>query len=125
MTNVVTMELQHDDDLGHSPRLPVDAAARKRVPLCTGLLDYFPDALAAVAAVSFAGNEQHNPGQPLHWARGKSMDQADCVVRHLMERGSMDIDGHAHLAKAAWRVLAALQLEIEEREGLPPSRGSK
>ena len=29
--------------------LPTDAKQRKAVPLCTGVLDYFPDALAAVA----------------------------------------------------------------------------
>ena len=36
-------------------------------------------ALAEVARVSKAGNDQHNPGQPLHWARDKSADHADCV----------------------------------------------
>lgn len=93
--------------------LPSDAAARKSIPMCTGLLDYFPDALSAVAACSKAGNDQHNPGQPLHWARGKSTDQADCIVRHLMERGKIDTDGVRHSAKVAWRSLALLQLEIE------------
>ncbi len=49
--------------------LPVDAKARKNIPMVTGCLDYFPNALAAVAEVSRAGNDQHNPGEPLHWAR--------------------------------------------------------
>jgi len=45
--------------------LPSDPTARKALPICTGVLDYFPDALAAVAACSLEGNNQHNPGQPL------------------------------------------------------------
>lgn len=93
--------------------LPTDAQQRKSLPLCTGVLDYFPDALAAVAEVSRIGNEQHNPGQPLHWARGKSTDHADCLLRHLVERGTIDTDGGRHSAKAAWRALALLQEEIE------------
>lgn len=44
--------------------LPTDPKARKALPITTGVLDYFPDALAAVAACSKAGNDQHNPGQP-------------------------------------------------------------
>jgi hypothetical protein len=107
------------------PRLPIDPAARKALPVCTGVLDYFPDALLAVAAVSQKGNDQHNPGQPLHWARGKSMDNADTIIRHLMERGTLDIDGMRHTAKAAWRILALLQLEIEADAKLPLSRGSR
>ena len=87
--------------------------ARKALPICTGVLDYFPDAIAAVAHCSKVGNDQHNAGEPLHWARGKSTDQEDCLVRHLMERGTMDTDGVRHSAKVAWRALAMLQLEIE------------
>lgn len=96
-----------------SQHLPKDASARKAMPICTGVLDYFPDALAAVAEVSRIGNEQHNPGQPLHWERGKSTDQEDCLLRHLIDRGKIDTDGMRHSAKVAWRALAILQLEIE------------
>ena len=93
--------------------LPEDKDLRKATPLCTGVLDYFPDALAAVAQVSKIGNDQHNPGEPLHWARGKSNDQEDCLLRHLVDRGTFDVDGARHSAKVAWRALAMLQLEIE------------
>lgn len=96
--------------------LPTDAKLRKQIPIVTGVLDYFPDAIAAVAMVSVAGNEQHNPGQPLHWDRSKSMDQADCIGRHLMGRGKYDNDGQRHSAKLAWRALALLQLEIEAED---------
>jgi len=94
--------------------LPTDAKARKLIPMCTGVLDYFPDALAAVAEVSRIGNEQHNPGQPLHWAKEKSTDHADTLIRHLVERGTLDTDGGRHSAKVAWRALALLQTEIED-----------
>jgi len=99
--------------------LPQDAKARKDIPIARGVLDYFPLALAAVAELSRIGNEQHNPGQPLHWARGKSTDHADCIVRHLIERGSTDADGVRHSTKVAWRALALLQTEIEEANNKP------
>lgn len=93
--------------------LPADARARKNVPLYRGLLLYFPDACAAVAELSRIGNEQHNPGQPMHWAREKSTDHGDCIVRHQCEIGTVDTDGVRHATKVAWRALAQLQLELE------------
>lgn len=96
--------------------LPTDAKERKDTPIATGVLDYFPLALAEVARVSKAGNDQHNPGQPLHWAKGKSTDHADSLVRHLLERGTIDSDGMRHTAKVAWRALALLQTELENEE---------
>lgn len=93
--------------------LPRTSEARKAVPIATGVLDYFPDALAAVAQCSHVGNEQHNPGQPLHWDRAKSADEADALIRHFLERGTIDADGVRHSAKVAWRALALLQKEIE------------
>jgi len=104
--------------------LPTDKQERKDTPIASGVLDYFSAAIAEVARVSKAGNDQHNPGQPLHWSRGKSMDHADCVARHLMERGTVDEDGMRHSAKMAWRALALLQEEMEAN-GAPTSRGSK
>lgn len=104
--------------------LPTDKQERKNMPLMAGVLDYFPAALAEVARVSKAGNDQHNPGEPLHHARGKSMDHADCIVRHMMERGTIDDDGMRHTAKAAWRVLALLQEELEAA-GAPLARGAR
>lgn len=95
----------------------MSAQERKDHPLASGVLDYFPDALTLVARVSKAGNDQHNPGQPLHWAREKSLDHADCILRHLIGRGTMDEDEMPHSAKLAWRALALLQTEIEAEEG--------
>lgn len=112
--------------------LPTDSAERKRVPLCTGLLDYFSAALAEVARVSVLGNEKHNPGKPLHWSREKSADHADCVARHLEARGTFDeihlpggrTERIRHSAEGAWRYLALLQEELEAA-GAPPSRASR
>src|ERR1039458_6711686 len=106
-----------------SELLPNDARERKQIPLASGVLDYFTSALIEVAKVSFKGNEQHNPGQPLHWARGKSMDHADTMLRHFTERGTIDTDGVRHSAKMCWRALAILEEELEAA-GAPMSRGS-
>jgi hypothetical protein len=95
--------------------LPTDAASRKKYPIATGLLDYFPDALAAISNLSYVGNEQHNPGQPVHWARSKSSDEADTMMRHFLQRGTLDTDGIAHSVKMAWRALALLQKELETK----------
>jgi hypothetical protein len=90
-----------------------EAEKRKAQPLARGVLDYFPDALLAVANLSHVGNEQHNPGQPLHWAKEKSTDEADALMRHLIQRGTYDTDGIRHSAKVAWRALALLQRELD------------
>lgn len=104
--------------------LPTDSAARKNIPLVTALIDYFPAALAAVAEVSKAGSDKHNPGEAVHWSRGKSADHADCIGRHLVERGTRDPeDNLRHSAKLAWRALALLQEECEA-DGAPLSRAS-
>ena len=94
--------------------LPTDKEERKNSPMTAGVLDYFKNALFEVAKVSKAGNDQHNPGQPLHWSREKSTDHADCIMRHLAERGDIDNDGQRHSAKLAWRALALLQEELED-----------
>src|SRR5713101_5218998 len=93
--------------------VPTEWRARKALPITSGVLDYFPDALLAVAEVSRIGNEQHNPGQPIHWNKEKSTDEADALLRHLIDRGKLDTDGLRHSAKVAWRALALLQREIE------------
>lgn len=91
---------------------------RKERPVLTGVLDYFPDAIMEVAHCSFVCNEQHNPGQPMHWAKDKSIGQGDEIVRHLMDRKkhTRDSDGVRVLAKAAWRALELLQREIEQEK---------
>jgi hypothetical protein len=112
--------------------IETDSATRKTFPICSGLIDYFPDACAEVARVSYLGNAKHNPGQAMHHARGKSMDHADCIGRHLIERGGFDvvtIDGVEHQIRhsgsLAWRALALLQEELEQEQGLTLPRGAR
>ena len=93
--------------------LSEDPQTRKDTPITSGVLDYFPLALAAVAQCSKVGNDQHNPGQPLHWDKDKSTDHADCIARHLIDRHTVDTDGVSHTTKLAWRALALLQTTLE------------
>ena len=100
---------------GVPAHLPTDAKERKATPIFSGVLKYFPKALAEIARVSKAGNDQHNPGQPLHWDKAKSLDHADCIARHLIDCGARDADGMLHSAKVAWRALALLETELETK----------
>ena len=93
---------------------PADPKERKKYPVGTGVLDYFPLALAEVARVSWQGNQQHHKDKPLHWDRSKSTDEADALIRHFLQRGTLDTDGMRHSAKLCWRALALLQKEIEQ-----------
>jgi len=118
--------------------LPTDSTERKNVPILSGVMNYFPAALAGVARISVAGNNKHNADQPLHHARGKSMDHGDCIIRHTMDLEDlralmvrqekfMDADQAASVIKLlleearcrAWRALADLQ-ELEEIYGGAP-----
>lgn len=96
--------------------LPTDSDERKKIPIYSGFINYFPDAMAAVASHSFVNNEKHNPGEPLHWAREKSTDQLDALARHLSELPSaQNIQEEIEYLKAiVWRSAAQLQLKMEE-----------
>ncbi len=94
---------------------------RKQAPVFSGAVSYFPDALWQVSVCSQRGNEQHNKGEPLHWAREKSTDEPDALLRHLMQYDQMDEDGILHAAKVAWRALALLQKTLEARGEAPLS----
>jgi hypothetical protein len=99
--------------------LPTTDKERKAMPLWTFLMEYFPDTFLAIANVAIQGNEQHNPGQKLHWAREKSTDQMNTAFRHMWDYGRgvvRDTDGQYHLAKAIWRLSAELQLLIESEQ---------
>ena len=94
---------------------------RKTMPVFSGVLKYFPDAIREVAKTSWIGNQQHHPNKPLHWDRSKSGDELDALTRHLMEAGNIDTDLIRHSAKVAWRALANLQKELEENGEAPLS----
>ena len=92
------------------------AQERKNMPVFSGVLKYFPDAIKEISRVSLAGNNQHHPDKPLHWDRNKSADELDALTRHLIDAGTLDTDGIRHSAKVAWRALANLQKELENEK---------
>jgi hypothetical protein len=96
--------MSHESPANLVTVLPEDSKARKSFPVYSGVLNYFPDAVAIVARVSWMGNEQHHPGTPLHWDKSKSRDEPDALLRHLLE-GRYD--------QAAWRALALLQRKLD------------
>ena len=66
--------------------------SRKSMPVYTGVLKYFPDALKEVSKVSRAGSLQHHPDKPLHWDKSKSTDNEDALVRHLLDHSENPMD---------------------------------
>ena len=116
------IESQRKRGIGGAPSrattLPTESAERKTYPIATGFMDYFPDAIAAIAHASYLATAQHHPGKPTHWDRGKSQDEADTMMRHFLQRGTVDADGVRHSVKMAWRALALLQKEIEAEQEL-------
>lgn len=92
-----------------------DHAARKALPIMR-VLGYFTAAIAGLTRHAVRGNAQHNPGEPLHWARGKSMDHAECVGRHSFDM----MDLHAWLRRNVGHpqyeaVLTELECEYDAR----------
>lgn len=113
---------------------PSDDKQRKGLPVLKMLTGYFPKAMREITRVCVANNVRYNPGRDpfdINWARGKSKDQFGSMFRHVMEH---EVDGKIFedvppevtkvtgieriyvLAEAAWRINAALELEIEKVE---------
>jgi hypothetical protein len=86
--------------------LPEDATARKNIPVYSGFIKYFPDAIVAISQLSLVGGIQHGQTrETLHWDRSKSTDHTDALMRHLIEEDWTAV---------AWRALAQLQKSIED-----------
>jgi hypothetical protein len=113
---------------------PTDDKARKMLPIFRMVTGYFPKAFREITKVCVANNVRYNPDRDpvdINWARGKSTDQLGSAFRHMLER---QVDNHVFepvspevtkatgitsvyvLAEAAWRLCAALELEIERCE---------
>ena len=88
---------------------------RKHYPVDTGLFKYFPKALQYISYVSWKGGDKHHPGEPVHWDRSKSQDDADALGRHLLDDGEFDDDGVLFQGKVAWRSLATLEKTLEDK----------
>jgi len=92
---------------------------RKNIPVYTGFIKYFPRAILAMAHLSKVANDQHNPGEPLHWAMEKSTDEPDAMMRHLIDDvlgEEVDTDGIMHLTKVAWRANANLERALIKKQ---------
>jgi hypothetical protein len=86
--------------------LPDNAEERKRIPIYTGFINYFPDAIVAVAGHSYVGGLQHGQTpDTLHWDRSKSTDELDALMRHIVEEDWVAV---------AWRAMANLQKQLEK-----------
>lgn len=108
-----------------NPRiLPDDGKVREDYPLYDGLFAYFPAALCEVARWSKIGNDKHNPGQDMHWAREKSTDHENKILRHLLDARQLDEHGVVEAVALAWRSLALCQTILEER-GWPEGANSR
>jgi hypothetical protein len=116
--------------------IPQGDAERKDAPMFRGLLGYFPWALFKVAYHSLRSDRKHNPGNPNAptWAREKSTDHPDCIVRHLTEAWGPPAEGFEgtqldwteyHLTAIAWRANALLQEFGEAHRGATPGVSCK
>lgn len=101
--NEVESDRPYEDEI-----LPENAQARKDIPVYSGFITYFPDAIVAVSKLSLSGGLQHGQTrETLHWDRTKSTDHTDALMRHLIEEDWTAV---------AWRALAQLQKSIEEEK---------
>jgi len=110
-------EHYEQDMLSGFNKAPDKALERKSIPVFSGVLKYFPNALKEVAKCSQAGNDQHHPDKPLHWDMDKSKDEYDALTRHLIDHtiNPIDDDGVLHLTKVAWRALAGLERHLTNK----------
>lgn len=93
------------------------AAQRKDVPLYRGFVQYFPDAMCAVAELSMLASKQHGHTE-IHWDKNKSNDHLDCLLRHLVQADEYDTDGVLHATKVAWRAMAHLQIVLDRERDM-------
>jgi hypothetical protein len=110
------------EPVGRNVSLPEDER-REDYAMADGLLDYFPNALAEVAAHSKRAMKQHGLTE-FKWHRGKSTDHRNKIVRHVIDAGKFDDRGNRHSTALVWRALALLQEELERDEGYPLPRGA-
>lgn len=93
-------------------------ASNKHEPVYSGPVNYFPRTLRALSRLCRAGNDKHNPGQPLHWAKDKSTDHPDCMLRHSLTPYAADSENgnERHVVAVAWRAMAWAEIALEATE---------
>lgn len=88
--------------------LPDDSAERKKFPVYSGFVKYFPDAMVAVAKLSYDSNLKHSPNATeVTWNRAASGDELEAMMRHVIEEEWVAV---------AWRAMANLQKQIEKEK---------
>ena len=110
-----------------SDGIPIGADGCKldkgKAPVFTGLLEYFPRALRAVAEVSAAGIRKGYA--PMSWRAvpGGFKRYSDALLRHVLKEAMGTCDdtdeggtGLPHAALAAWNALARLELMLRGEE---------
>lgn len=95
------------------------SAARKLAPVHRGFNRYFPNAILAVAYLSRAANEKHNPNTEIGWSWNISDDHEDCVARHQLHLDHLDEFGLPHYVAVAWRSMSQLEKYLVEKYKLP------
>ena len=86
--------------------------------ITSGVLDYFPNALAAIGRWSTYNNTKYPPAVPSpdgspRWSFNVSTNHADAIASHLAQRGTVDTEtGFSHSVPLAWRALALLESEL-------------
>jgi hypothetical protein len=98
------------------PFMSTDSATRKGMPVATGFVEYFPDAMLIASMVSLVGAIKHCGGK-LGWDKSKSGDEPDAELRHMIDRFRGDpadpgLEALAHLghyASKLWRAAADAQ----------------
>lgn len=76
------------------------------------LEDLFPNAIAAVLAHCVYGGRKYNGGK-IGWKFDASMNHADCIASHLLQRGTIDPEsGSLHEVSCVWRALALLETAL-------------
>lgn len=98
------------------PFMSTDSATRKGMPVASGFLAYFPDAVMLASIVSLVGANKHCGGV-LKWDKSKSADEPDAEARHMLDmlRGlppDPGLEALAHLghyASKLWRAAADCQ----------------
>jgi len=107
------------DPFGKLPNQPGAKLDAGKSPVRRGLLEYFPRACLAIAAVSASGAAKYT------WKGWESVPDGvdrygDAEVRHICKaaiEGSIDKDyGHLHAAHEAWNAIARLELLLKEQE---------
>ena len=83
-------------------RIGSNSEQRKRVPIYTGFIKYFPDAIIEVTKQSTRGMLQHDTPT---WNKDISKDELDALMRHMIEED---------WAAVAWRAMANLQRKCDE-----------